>query len=416
MSRTPRDVAARAVTSSSSFGGRYRSSDGLSPASSASSTSSRYAPFLPIQPRPALRAEHLAPSPYFPADKQGHLGSNKDADQRRILVVGSGGAGKTNASSKSKGKAPLVTNSKKTGRARPMTSSERGIKFRQKQQERQQMLVSSTEKLRREIARLEALKDLREGSALVTSFTEGGAPMKFALEYFALFRAGVPLQGGDPRDDAFVMKQEMFLNDMLDPAMNFCGKAAVPELIAQWRIKVAAHASIRVERTSSQLVSTDNCATVVSEGFMHMRYARKTIENLYPHAVVKEDLVQKLIGRMLHMPFRSNMFFNERGKLDRLEIEPDLFTALYDVLRNLRECEVLLDKTRMPKLIANDATSTVTVLEPVDNKLPMMAMMAVPAPENDARASAAAAAASSSTDATARAPPTAAMDLEFILS
>lgn len=330
------------------------------------------------------------------------LGRGKDADWRRLLTVGKTSRAKRKASGEG---------DDAEGRARPMTSSERGIKFRKKQQERQQRLLSSTETLRREIARLEALKDLREGSALVTSFTEGGAPMKFALEYFALFRAGVPLQGGGERDDAFVLKQEIFLSEMLDPAMCFCGKPALPELIAQWRVKVAAHASIRLERSSSHLVTSDNCATVVSEGFMHMRYARRTIEKMYPHAVANEELVQKLIGRMLHMPFRSKMYFNERGKLDRLEIEPDLFTALYGVLRDLRECEVLLGKTRMPKLLTNEMTAAVTVLEPAENSLPMMAMMAVPAPENDARATA-----SQSSRTAVAAASTASMDLEFILS
>jgi hypothetical protein len=398
MSRSPWEVAATA--SSASNGDRQVGMGGEPPASDTSSMAPWFASVLPIRPRPALRAEDLAPRPCVMANER--RGGGKDADWRRVLTVGKASRSKRKASGE---------DDDAEARARPMTSSERGIKFRKKQQERQQRLLSSTEMLRREIARLEALKDLREGSALVTSFTEGGAPMKFAFEYFALFRAGVPLQGGGQRDDAFVLKQEIFLSEMLDPAMCFCGKPALPELIAQWRVKVAAHTSIRVERSSSHLVTTDNCATVVSEGFMHMRYARKTIEKMYPHAVANEELVQKLIGRMLHMPFRSKMYFNERGKLDRLEIEPDLFTALYGVLRDLRECELLLGKTRMPKLITNEATSIVTVLEPVENTLPMMAMMAVPASENDARATV-----SQSPRAAALGQPDAPMNLEFILS
>lgn len=242
---------------------------------------------------------------------------------------------------------------KPSGKRKVMTSSERGLKFRRKQQEREKVLLTTTAKLRREIARLQALKDIREGYALVRTFTESGSPLKFVLEYFAQFRFGVAGMSTTPVSmmTTTLSQQQAFLEAMVEPGTLFGRTPAASVIMGGLVRKTRDHSSFRLECQSTRLVSAGKCVVVVTTGFTHLRYSRHTIQQLYPHVLHNEDLVRKLVGRQLHVPFTMKMFFSERGRLVNVEIEPDFVAALYEVLRNAEECALLLGEARVKKFI-----------------------------------------------------------------
>lgn len=351
----------------------------------------RWPSVVPIQPRP--------PPVGGPHPLMAILAANVSVDWQRTLVT----TRQTNST-------------KKQNRPKAMTSSERGVKFRRKQQERQQQLQAVNDKLRREIARLEALRTLRDGTALIKPFTDQGAPLKFSLEYFTQFREGVTLAHGDGDSvgngishSPVTMRQQAFLRSMMAPDMIFCGEPAVASLMEQWRIKAAVHAALRMELLETELMATDNCATIFSRGKLHLRYSRRTIELMYPHAIVSEDVVQKLVGRTLHVPFTIRWYFDERGKLRELEVEPDMFPALYEVLRNLEEVALLLGNTLMPSRLVSNSPSPLFLIEQDEGELPRRDV--VRSPETTTRA---ANVPSSNTNSCCSRPS--AMKLDFILS
>jgi hypothetical protein len=245
-----------------------------------------------------------------------------------------------------------VRRPQKKRKARAMTSSERGIKFRKKQHERQQQLMASTDALRREIARLQALKDMRGGSSLAASVSEGGAPLRFALEYFAQFRFGVAGKAPTPatRMATTVEQQVAFLKAMVEPDALFNGIPAVSFVMNAFSQKKML-SSFRMEREASNLVGVEDSAVIVNTGVSHMRYSRHTIEQLFPHILGNEELVRKLVGRQLHMPFKVTMFFNARGRLARGEFERDMVVGMYEVLRDVDECAALLGREAVDQFL-----------------------------------------------------------------
>lgn len=307
----------------------------------------------------------------------------------------------------------------KKRKARAMTSSERGLKFRKEQQERQEQLVTSTDKLRREIARLEALKDMRKGLMLITSFTEGGAPLRFALEYFAQFRFGVAGESNVPVSMMMTTAEQQlaFLRAMVEPEALFNGVPAVTFVISSFSQKKKL-SSFRIERESSELLSIDNSAIVVTKGVSHMRYSRHTIEQLFPHVLDNEELVRKLVGRQLHMPFKVSMFFNKQGKLSRGEFERDAVAGMYEVLRDVKDCAALFGEEAVDRFLAQqkseetrwqrreevitaDAERFEELVDDATDRADHQAVTQDPGDRPDGRASA---------------PPAAPMDLKFILS
>lgn len=247
----------------------------------------------------------------------------------------------------------------KKRKARAMTSSERGIKFRKKQHERQQQLQTATDALRREIARLEALKDMRGGSSLAASVSEGGAPLRFALEYFAQFRYGVAGDSPTPasRMATTAEQQVAFLKAMVEPDALFNGIPAVSFVMNAFSQKKKL-SSFRVEREASRLVGVEDSVVIVNTGVSHMRYSRFTIEQLFPHVLGNEELVRKLVGRQLHMPFKVTMFFNARGRLARGEFERDMVAGMYEVLRDVDDCAALLGREAVDQFLAQHQPDT----------------------------------------------------------
>lgn len=238
---------------------------------------------------------------------------------------------------------------------RPLTSSERGVLFRRRERERERALAADTERLRREVARLQALKAVRESALLAQSFIEGGSPLRFAREYFAQFRFGVAGVAGVATAETTTTtsrrQQEAFMEALVEPGTVFGGRPATAIMLAGLAKKTMDHSSFRLECGSMQLVEVDTDTVVVTTGFNHLRVSRRTLQQQYPHVLHDEALAAKLVGRQLHVPFTMRMFFGQSGRLVKVEIESDFVSALYEVLRDADECAFVLGQARVRKVV-----------------------------------------------------------------
>ncbi|GMF29903.1 unnamed protein product [Phytophthora lilii] len=253
------------------------------------------------------------------------------------------------------------------GKTKPMTSSERGIKFRQRQQERQIALITDNEMLRQQVLRLQELRDMYKQKALSTpSSISGSSPMSFVMEYFNQFRIGLNVPGA-PTTVLSSGKQRDFLNALVEPGTVFGGKPAAALILSIWERYSTFHSSVKLSFESAELITADKSSSVVVHGILHLRYSRRTIENVYPHAAAEEDLIQKLIGRQLHVRYRAQMHFNERGKLEAYEMAPDFVGALMEVLGNLRDCERVLGRALIKgHVLGEEPGPEIEGMEPVE--------------------------------------------------
>ncbi|GMF52461.1 unnamed protein product [Phytophthora fragariaefolia] len=225
-----------------------------------------------------------------------------------------------------------------------MTSSERGINFRQRQYERHVALLADNQVLRQQVLRLQATRDMYTQKSLSTPCSIGGAsPMSFVVEYFHQFRVGLRVPGA-PATVLSSERQRAFLGALIEPHTTFGGNPAAELILSIWERYTTFHSSVKLTCESAELVTADSCSSVVVHGTLHLRYSRRTIEDVYPHAAAEEDLIQKLIGRQLHVHYRAQMHFNANGKLEAYEMAPDFVGALMEVLGNLRDCERILGR------------------------------------------------------------------------
>jgi hypothetical protein len=256
---------------------------------------------------------------------------------------------------------------KAKGRSKPLTSSERGIKFRQRQQEKQIALLADNQVLRQQVLRLQATRDMYAQRALSTpSSAAGSSPMSFVMEYFNQFRVGLRVRGA-PANVLSSHKQKAFLDALVEPHTLFGGKPAAELILSIWQRYSTFHSSVRLSCESAELLTADDSASVVVFGTLHLRYSRRTIESVYPHAAAEEDLVQKLIGRQLHVHYRSQMHFNASGRLEAYEMAPDFVGALMEVLGDLRDCERILGRALIRgHVLGEEPEPEVEDVEPVE--------------------------------------------------
>ncbi|KAF1792793.1 hypothetical protein GQ600_26955 [Phytophthora cactorum] len=243
---------------------------------------------------------------------------------------------------------------KAKGKGRPMTSSERGIKFRQRQQEKQIALLSNNQMLRQQVLRLQTC-----------GISAGSSPINFVMEYFNQFRVGLRVPG-TPANVLSSDKQRGFLNAMIEPHTMLGGKPAAALILSVWERYSNFHSSVKLTCESAELITADNCSSVVVHGTLHLRYSRRTIENVYPHAAAEEDLIRKLIGRQLHVHYRAQMHFNANGRLESYEMAPDFVGALMEILGSLRDCQRILGRALIRGHVLGEEPEPGVDLEPVE--------------------------------------------------
>lgn len=214
-----------------------------------------------------------------------------------------------------------------------------------KPREQEQLLALSTEKLWREMARLEALKRIREGSSFVTNFSECGAPMKIVYEFFTQFRYGVAGMAGVPPSLMMTTatKQQEFVDAMIEPGAVCYGIPAASAIIGGFAFKNKVHSSFRLERTATQIVTEEETVTIVSKVNNYLWYSLESVKALHPHILGNEKIMKKLVGRMLCVPLTMKLHFNTSGRLIDLTCDTDLMSGLMGVLGDMDECLKVLD-------------------------------------------------------------------------
>ena len=132
------------------------------------------------------------------------------------------------------------------------------------------------------------------------------------------------------------------MDAMVQPDVQFGDMKGTAPVIEQWKRYSIFHSSLFLEFLSFRMDTIANCSVVTTSGVLHMRYSRKTLENLFPHVIAHEDLVQKLIGKELHLKYTDHFYFDEDGKVGRYELFPDMVGALYELAGNLEDVSLLL--------------------------------------------------------------------------
>lgn len=255
-------------------------------------------------------------------------------------------------------------------RAIRKNNSERARRYRKRKKEQAGHTVGQVEALRDEIATLYQRKQLHEERLLAAPFTASNIAVKNVHEYFSVFRFGMatasprghhrphhawqaavanqsPVSSNQALVAAEPSRQELFLSSMAHPQVVFGDFVGVHPLLDQWRRYSSVHASVRLEFVSFRMTSIEDCPVVSTTGVLHLRYSRKTIARLFPHALAHEALVQRLVGKEVHLGYADTFYFDRDGRMVRYELVPGLVQALYEAVGNLQDVALLLGDARI---------------------------------------------------------------------
>ncbi|RHY27494.1 hypothetical protein DYB32_006735 [Aphanomyces invadans] len=151
---------------------------------------------------------------------------------------------------------------------------------------------------------------------------------KLSTEYFRLFDQGYDLDPTSTRHQS----QFAYLTNAMSQDLVIMGKVGRDKLFEQWVLYMSTFEAFSMELHNVQLVSLTPTATVHIETTLHLRMSRKSISLLFPHLLDNEPLVQRLIGKVMHLPVQHRFIFDSNGVVQELGTHANTACALMTLL------------------------------------------------------------------------------------
>ncbi|KAL3665361.1 hypothetical protein V7S43_009400 [Phytophthora oleae] len=229
-----------------------------------------------------------------------------------------------------------------------MSNSERGKYYRRRRKLYGAHLEEQIASLREEIAALAVSHHIQQELAVSQRRTPLGAAAHIVNEYCSLFSHGTPVRLSVNENDASASlvaqatnAQRGFLNAVMNDNVRFGEFLGVDLLLDQWERYSLYHAAIEWTMKSLNVVQLnddnqyDEGSLLISiTADLRVRYSRRTIEEVFPHLIGDEVLIQSLIGLEVTYPSINHFHFNKDGKIEWYAPEADFVSALMSALKN----------------------------------------------------------------------------------
>jgi hypothetical protein len=185
-----------------------------------------------------------------------------------------------------------------------MNNSERGKYYRNKRKRYGDELMSSVAAVREEIVRLHAMKAICNDLSISTHMSLPGSFGRIVREFFVQFRHGVQLSPARrnmalPDVEISTCQQELYMNATMARDVDFGEFQGIDTIMDQWQRYSQYHSLLVFEMLDMHITGPKSAPIVSANGRLRARYSRKTIENVFPHVVGNEPLIQRLIGKSL---------------------------------------------------------------------------------------------------------------------
>ncbi|KAF1320999.1 hypothetical protein FI667_g12209, partial [Globisporangium splendens] len=235
-----------------------------------------------------------------------------------------------------------------------MNNSERGKYYRNKRKRYGDELTGSVAALHDEIERLHSMKAICSDLSISTRMSLPGSLGRLVREFFVQFRHGVQLPPTRrnmalPDVEISMRQQELYMNAAMERNVSFGDFQGIDTIMDQWERYSQYHALLVFELVDMDIMGPENAPIISANGRLRTRYSRKTIENVFPHVVGNEPLIQRLIGKEIVYPCSNLFFFSEDGRIQRYNTEADFVFAMVQALGNTEDAALLLGKALIKK-------------------------------------------------------------------
>ncbi|KAE9022907.1 hypothetical protein PF011_g4234 [Phytophthora fragariae] len=206
-------------------------------------------------------------------------------------------------------------------------------RYRDKKGSAEYNLKLDVNSLREHVQRLQGMRELLETKLWSTRLAREGAVLKAAEQYYTVFAHGMhnPEAGGDRVQKCFDM-QVGFVEAFMDQDVEFGDSRGVSAVINQWHLYTQFHANLSVRLLSAEVCGTEDTPIVVAKGVLCVRLNRGSIENMFPHILANEELVQVLLSREIEYPTSTTYVFNARSQVERQDLDVDFIAGINERL------------------------------------------------------------------------------------
>ncbi|KAJ8544389.1 hypothetical protein ON010_g11879 [Phytophthora cinnamomi] len=90
-------------------------------------------------------------------------------------------------------------------------------------------------------------------------------------------------------------------------------------------------------------MAADPNPVVLAPATLYVRFTRRTIEEIFPHILWNEALVQRLIGTQVVYPVGNTFYFGDDNKIHRYDTYVDFVAAFVDVLGNVEDTMAMME-------------------------------------------------------------------------
>ncbi|GMF31008.1 unnamed protein product [Phytophthora fragariaefolia] len=237
-------------------------------------------------------------------------------------------------------------------RSRRLSNSERGKLYRSRRKNYVQTLEEQVEQLKHEVDELSLYGRTHQQQGAAWPLARQPLGTSFANvvnEYFSLFKYGVPVaeHGGAadvPHDQLLLSsRQAGFLNGLMHPKMVFGSSYGVRELLDQWEKYSLYHVGLKYEVKNLQIMAADPNPVVLAPATLYVRFTRRTIEEIFPHVLWNEALVQRLIGLKVEYAVGNTFYFGDDNKIHRYDTYVDFVAAFIDALGSVDDTMAMME-------------------------------------------------------------------------
>ncbi|KAF1316934.1 hypothetical protein FI667_g15090, partial [Globisporangium splendens] len=247
-----------------------------------------------------------------------------------------------------------------------MSNSERGKYYRRKRKLYAAELQDRVQKLRRQVDMLFAEQQLRNELRVGTKQTPVGSFARVVQAYLAQFEHGTPVALKQvevnnaltrTRVAKATSQQADFLRSAMEENVGFGDFWGIDLLLDQWERYSLYHASLRYEFKSLDVVAgtsngddDEQVPPVISiRADLHVKFSRETIENVFPHLLGDDELLEELIGLHVTYPCVNHFYFSSNGKIVRYNPEVDFMGAFVRTIRSIEGANHVLSRALIAK-------------------------------------------------------------------
>ncbi|KAH9153944.1 hypothetical protein AeRB84_003890 [Aphanomyces euteiches] len=152
------------------------------------------------------------------------------------------------------------------------------------------------------------------------------------VEYYRLFTNGYVRSEG----------QNTFLHNFIHPDVQFNGSSGFDAFVTPWMLYAAVFSTNRVEcKQIADLSTSSDEAVIQVRTVTTMTFGMAAINTLFPRAIERRDLVNKLLGWQMELPIRSVFIFDSKT-VTHLTMETELIPSLLGCFGNLEDVMAIL--------------------------------------------------------------------------